>query len=153
MNLNKFSQAKSEFSHIVWMVRNHIQWYCWRTFCQQIHFTKSAIRMKGWERQWTILTSNAKYGDTLHPHATEQYVHQTILYRTQIDVIRRAVDSVKILIRDRAKWIWTEYMHAWIHELNTWIKQNWKSIWWTLLSCYATYGPCLFTKCSPNWSP
>ncbi len=31
--------------------------------------------MKGWERQWTIFKSNAKYGDTLHPHASKQSVH------------------------------------------------------------------------------
>ncbi len=28
-----------------------------------------------WERQWTIFTSNAKYEDTLHPHASKQSVH------------------------------------------------------------------------------
>ncbi len=43
--------------------------------------------MKGWERKWTIFTSNAKYGDTLHPHASSsQCIAQTIFYCTQINV-------------------------------------------------------------------
>ncbi len=71
MNLNDVSQAKSEFSHVVQMVRNHIG---------EKHFTansfyQSAIRMKGWERQCINFTSNAKYGDTLHPHTSKQIVH------------------------------------------------------------------------------
>ncbi len=60
MNLNKFSQAKSEFSHVFQMVRNHI---AKKHFFQQINFIS------------TNFTSNAKYGDTLHPHASKQFVH------------------------------------------------------------------------------
>ncbi len=35
MNLNEFSQAKSEFPHVVQMVRNHI---AEEPYYQQIHF-------------------------------------------------------------------------------------------------------------------
>ncbi len=34
---------------------------------------QSAISMKGMERQWPDLMSNAKYGDILHPHVSKQY--------------------------------------------------------------------------------
>ncbi len=71
MNLNKYSQAKSEFSHVVQMVRNHIV----ENILLANSFYQSAILMKGWERQWTIFKSNAKYGDMLHPHASKQQVH------------------------------------------------------------------------------
>ncbi len=71
MTLNQFSQAKSEFSHVVLMVRNHIA----EKYFSANSFYQSAIRMKGWERHWTYLTSNAKFGDTLHPDASKQYVH------------------------------------------------------------------------------
>ncbi len=41
-----------------------------------ISFYRSAIGMKGWEPiKWTNFTSNAKYGDTLHPYASKQFVH------------------------------------------------------------------------------
>ncbi len=46
MNLNEFSQAKSEFSHVVQMVRNHS---AEKDFSANL-FYQSAIRMKGWER-------------------------------------------------------------------------------------------------------
>ncbi len=65
MNFPKQSQ---NFSHIDQMVRNHIAE-------KHYSFYQSAIHMKVWERQCTNFTSNAKYGDTLHPNASKQFMH------------------------------------------------------------------------------
>ncbi len=75
MNLNEFFQAKSEFSHVVQMVRNHIA---------EEHFISKVIlsvsnsyEMLGeaMPKYVSDLTSNTKYGDMLHPHALKQYLH------------------------------------------------------------------------------
>ncbi len=68
MNLNEFSQAKSEFSYVVRMVRNHIA---------KEHFVSKFILSvsnshERLEEAMENLLSNAKYGDTLHPHASKQ---------------------------------------------------------------------------------
>ncbi len=68
MNLNEFSQAKSEFSHVVHMSEIILP----KNILSTNSFYQSAIHMKGWKRQWTIFMSNAKYGDTFHPHTSKQ---------------------------------------------------------------------------------
>ncbi len=75
MNLSEFSQAKSEFSHVVHMVRNHI---AEEHFISKVILSVSNSHEKLGEampKYVTDLTSNAKYGDTLHPHASKQYLH------------------------------------------------------------------------------
>ncbi len=99
MNLNKFSQAKSEFSHVVQMVRNHIA----ENILLANSFYQSAIRMKVWERQWTILTSNAKYEDASSPcfKAVDLCISQTILSHTN-----RCVFAVKYIGSSIASIYW-----------------------------------------------
>ncbi len=72
MNLKEFSQAKSEFSQVVQIVRNHIA---------EEHFISKFVlsvsnsheRLGEAMPKYRIdLTSNAKYGDTLHPHASKK---------------------------------------------------------------------------------
>ncbi len=72
MNLNEFSQAKSEFSHVVEMVRNYIA---------EEHFMSKVILSVSYSHErlgetmanyGTYLTSNAKYGDTLHHNDSKQ---------------------------------------------------------------------------------
>ncbi len=69
-----------------------------------VSFYKSAIHLKGWERQWTIFTSNAKYGDTLHPHASKKSVHlpNYILSHTN----RCTTDSMPVTVND----IWNNFI-------------------------------------------
>ncbi len=71
----------SEFSHVVHMVREII---LTKNVLPAKSFYQSAIHMK----YVTDLTSNAKYGDMLHPHASKQYWHlPTAFYHTQIVVL------------------------------------------------------------------
>ncbi len=75
MNLNEFSQAKSEFSHVVQMVRNHI---AEEHFISKVILSVSNSHERLGEAMPTYvtdLTSNAKYGDTLYHHASKQYLH------------------------------------------------------------------------------
>ncbi len=71
MNLNKFSQAKSKFSHLFRWSEIILP----KNISSANSFYQPAIHMKGWERQCTNFMSNAEYENTLHTHASKQLVH------------------------------------------------------------------------------
>ncbi len=75
MNLSKFSQAKSEFFNIVQLVRNHIAEEHFISYFI-LSVSNSHERLgETMPKCGTDLTSNAKYGDTLHLDASMQWLH------------------------------------------------------------------------------
>ncbi len=78
MNLNEFSQAKSEVSHVVQMVRNHI--------AEEDFISKFILSVSNSHERLGEAMDRFDVKCKIWRHALFRCISQIIFYRTQIDV-------------------------------------------------------------------
>ncbi len=78
--LSYFFDCINTLAHEFWTICNFLCFVYGKQYNKELlknilsanSFYQSAIHMKGWERKWPDLMSNAKYEDILHPHASKE---------------------------------------------------------------------------------